>query len=284
LIAARAESVLRVAKGIMVLGRFAIGLMLLAALPTQSGAQSASLKSVEVQGTEFKVTLTDGRVLRSREIVGARLTIAMGGQMVRVRIDGVERDPDAKNGEVWLHTFSAELADGTWQNVCDPGPDGRRQGFPVAGRPRADGMLEPADPGVFELACSSGALGKCVRFGYRPWAFKDGLELREVYNACIRMVRADYCGNGTATTKDGQAIDIYDDLAIQKAENDPAMDFEAGWTEEGAACVRRVRVKENVTLDSLVATCPRLKDRVGPACTEDAARQLGARLFNRSKP
>ena len=264
--------------------RIAFLLALLCAGARPGVTQSAALKSVEVQGTEFKVTLTDGRVLRSRELVGARLTIAMGGQAVRVRIDGVDRDPDARNGEVWLHTFSAELADGSWQNVCDAGPDGRRQGFPVAGRPRPDGMLEPADPGIFELACTSGALGKCVRFGYRPWAFKDGLELRELYNACIRMVRADYCGNGTATTKDGQAIDMYDDLGIQKPENDPAMDFEAGWTEEGAACVRHARVKENVTLEALVAACPRLQDRVGPACSEEAARKLGARLFNRSKP
>jgi len=270
------------------LGRLAIGSALLCGAPAQALAQgatpSASLKSVEVQGTEFKVTLSDGRVLRSRELIGARLVIAMGGQAVRVRIDAVEPDPDAKNGAVFLHTFSAELADGTWQNVCDAGPDGRRQGFPVAGRPRADGMLEPADPGIFELACTSGALGKCIRFGYRPWAFAQGLELRELYNACIRMVRADYCGNGTATTKDGQAIDMYDDLGIQKHEDQPTMDFEAGWTEEGAACVRHTRVKENATLESLVAACPRLKDRVGPACTEDTARQLGARLFNRSKP
>jgi hypothetical protein len=249
-----------------------------------AAAQSVSLKSVEVQATEFKVTLADGRVLRSRDLVGARLVIAMGGQAVRVRIDGVEPDPDARNGEVMLHTFSAELADGTWQNVCDPGPDGRRQGFPVAGRPRPDGMLEPAEPGVFELACTSGALGKCIRFGYRPWAFAQGLELREVYNACIRMVRADYCGNGTPTTKDGMRIDIYDDLGIQKPENEGETDFEAGWTEEGAACVRHVRVKENASLESLVAACPRLKDRVGPACTEEAARKFGARLFNRSRP
>ena len=145
---------------------------------------------------------------------------------------------------------------------CRPGRT--PQGFPVAGRPRVDGMLEPAEPGIFELACTSGALGKCVRFGYRPWAFAQGLELRELYNACIRMVRADYCGNGTATTKDGQAIDMYDDLGIQKPENDPAMEFEAGWTEEGAACVRHTRVKENATLETLVAACPRLKDRVGP--------------------
>src|SRR5262245_27249232 len=191
---------------------FVLCFALACGLAGPAAAQSASLKSVEVQATEFKVTLTDGRVLRSRDLVGARLVIAMGGQAVRVRIDGVEQDPDAKNGEVLLHTFSAELADGTWQNVCDPGPDGRRQGFPVAGRPRPDGMLEAAEPGVFELACTSGALGKCIRFGYRPWAFSQGLELREVYNACIRMVRADYCGNGSATTKDGQVIDIYDDV------------------------------------------------------------------------
>jgi hypothetical protein len=265
-------------------GRFFLALALACGLAQGAAAQSASLKSVEVQATEFKVTLTDGRVLRSKDLVGARLVIAMGGQALRVRIDGVEPDPDAANGEVWLHTFSAELADGTWQNVCDPGPDGRRQGFPVAGRPRADGMLEPAEPGVFELACTSGALGKCIRFGYRPWAFAQGLELREVYNACIRMVRADYCGNGTPTTKDGQSIDIYDDHRIQKPENDPAMDFEAGWSADGAVCVRHVRVKENVSLESLVATCPRLKDRVGPTCSEETARRLGARLFNRSRP
>ena len=27
------------------------------------------------------------------------------------------------------------------------------------------------------------------------------------------------------------------------------MEFEAGWTAEGAACVRHVRVKENISLD-----------------------------------
>jgi hypothetical protein len=138
----------------------------------------------------------------------------------------------------------------------------RRQGFPIADRPRADGMLEPAGPGTFELACTSGALGKCVRFGYPPWGAAKGVPLRDVYNACIRMVRADYCGDGTPATKDGERIDIYDDLAIQTHVNEATMDFEAGWTADGAVCVRHVRVKENTSLESLVAACPRLKDRV----------------------
>lgn len=249
-----------------------------------ASAQTVVPKVVEADATEFKATLTDGRVLRSRDLVGARLVIALGGQAIRVRLDGVERDPEAKNGTVWLHTFSAQMADGSWQNVCDAGPDGRRQGFPIAGRPRPDGMLELAESGIFELACTSGALGKCVRFGYPPWSAANGVPLRDVYNACIRMVRADYCGNGIPTTKDGQRIDIYDDLAIQTHENDAAMDFEAGWSADGAVCVRHIRVKENASLESLVAACPRLKDRVGPACSEETARRLGAKLFNRSVP
>jgi ADYC domain len=249
-----------------------------------ASAQTIMPKLVEVDATEFKVTLGDGRVMRSHDLVGARLVIAMGGQAIRVRLDAVERDPDAKNGTVWLHTFSAEMTDGSWQNVCKAGPDGRRQGFPIAGRPRVDGILEPAEPGIFELACTSGALGKCVRFGYPPWGAANGTPLREVYNACIRMVRADYCGDGTPTTRDGQRIDIYDDLGIQQHENEAAMAFEAGWSADGATCVRHTRVKANASLESLVAACPRLKGRIGPACSEETARGFGAKLFNRSAP
>ena len=124
-----------------------------------------------------------------------------------------------------------------------------------------------------------------MRFGYYPWAqAPDGRPMRDVYNACVRMVRADYCGAGTATTRDGMLIDVYDDSGIQKPDDSPNTEFEAGWTAGGAVCVRRVRVKENISLDSLVAACPRLKDRVGAMCTEDKARALGARLFNLSKP
>jgi hypothetical protein len=61
------------------------------------------------------------------------------------------------------------------------------------------------------------------------------------------------------------------------------MEFEAGWTPQGAVCVRHVRVKENVSLGALVAACPRLRNHVGPACTEETARSFGAKLFNRSR-
>jgi hypothetical protein len=237
------------------------------------------LRSIEVDGTEFKVTLADGRVLRSAELVGATLSISISGGMTRLRIDAVERDPETGQTPVWLHSFSTETADGFRQPLCDPGPDGRRQGFPLAGRARSDGMMEPAEPGVFEIACTSGARGKCVRFGYLPWI---SAPMRDIYNACVRMVRADYCGDGEGTTRDGMRIDLYDDRGIQQADSDPAQEFEAGWTEAGAVCVHHVRVKENISLEGLAASCPRLRDRLGATCTEERARALGATLFVRS--
>jgi hypothetical protein len=161
-----------------------------------------------------------------------------------------------------------------------PGPDGRQQAFPLASRMRANGGTENTAPEQFDLLCSVGARAKCVRFGYRPW----DTALEPLYNACTRMVRADYCGEGEATTLTGMSIDLSDDRGVQTADNLPDQTFEAGWTAEGAVCVNHVRVKENTSLAKLALSCPRLADRLGSTCTPEAARSAGAVLFNRSRP
>lgn len=261
------------------------------ALSFCANAQAAELRSLDVVGTHFKATVSDGRVLDSRQLVGATLTVASGSGAVKIRIDAVEpdplleADPEIARDLVLLHSFSVQGADGEWQNLCDAGPDGRRQGFPIPGRAKADGTIVPAEPGVFELTCTGGAQGKCVRFGYRPWEKqKDGSAMWSLYNTCIRMVRADYSGDGKGTTRNGQPIDLYDDLGIQKVGNHPAHDFEAGWGPDGAVCVRHVRVKENISLAVLEESVPRLEGRTGAICTETYAREHGATLFNRSPP
>ena len=80
-----------------------------------------------------------------------------------------------------------------------------------------------------------------------------------------------------------QLIDIYDHFAIQRSDDDPALEFEAGWTERGAVCVHHVRVEDNVTREELEAL-PSLHGRTGAICTEEFARQHGAVIFNRSRP
>jgi hypothetical protein len=233
-----------------------------------------AVSSIAVQGTEIVVALVDGRTLRSKDLAGAVLDVRFEGQPAKVRIVDVERDGTDSSGTVWLHTLEVRQADGSWRNLCAPDPDGRRQGFPLQGT--VNGL---------EFTCSSGAVGKCVRFGYRPWADgPDGRSLAPQHAACVRMIRADYGGSGEAWTKDGMQINIFDPLGIQTSDDLPGAAFEAGWSPEGAVCVRHVRVKENVTLAALEEKYPRLKGRTGTVCTEDYARGLGALMFNQSKP
>jgi ADYC domain len=292
----------------------AAGLAILAAVTTvaaraQAGDEpdriASSVRSIAVEGTVLKITLTDGRLLASPDLIGANLLIDQGGRLLRVRLDGVERDPDDKRHDIaiadtiWLHNFTVEGPDGAWQPLCDAGPDGRRQAIPLAGRfSTADGRLDAPESGSFELACTSGAMGKCIRFGYHPWQSRT-TPLRAVhtpdgdapaasylglYNACIRMVRADYGGDGDGTTRNGMLIDLYDDLGIQTPGANPSMTFEAGWTQDGAVCVNHPRVKENVSLADIEARWHRLAGKTGAGCTEEAARSQGALLFNRSVP
>ena len=278
-----------------------------AAAPARAGDEAdraaSPVASIAVEGTVLKITLADGRVLASRDLIGASLLIDQGDRLRRVRLDGIERDPEDKRRDVapadviWLHSFAVEGPDGAWGPLCEDGPDGRRQAISVAGRfSYADGRFGAGGPGSFQLACTAGAMGKCVRFGYHPWQTRDlpqpvshhdGEPVPshlDLFNACIRMVRADYGGDGTGTTRNGMLIDLYDDYGIQAPDLDHRMTFEAGWTQDGAVCVNHPRVKENISLGEIAARWRRPAGRTGASCTEEAARSLGALLFNRSTP
>jgi ADYC domain len=266
----------------------------------EAGRTALPVASIAVAGTVLMITLTDGRVLASPDLIGASLVVDQGDRLRRVRLDGIERDPADKRRDVapadviWLHSFTVEALDGSWEPLCDDGPDGRRQAIPVMGRfSSADGRFGAGGPGSFELACSAGAMGKCIRFGYHPWQARDLVSHQndapvpaylDLYNACIRMVRADYGGDGTGTTMNGMLIDLYDDHDIQAPDGDHRMEFEAGWTQDGAVCVNHPRVKQNIALGDIAARWPRLAGSNGASCTEKSARSLGALLFNRSVP
>jgi hypothetical protein len=153
------------------------------------------------------------------------------GRSITVRIDAVTRDPSDGEGDVWLHRFSTlDGKTGRWRGSCTPGPDDTVAGFPLTGRWTADGRhLRTAS--TFTLTCTSGAAGKCVRLGYKPWREDaSGESLWDYHQACVRMVRADYGGDGTGYTREGTRIDVSDRLSIQQPERDPGgLTFEAAW-------------------------------------------------------
>jgi hypothetical protein len=135
-------------------------------------AATVAVRSVEVERTAFRVTLSDGRILPQEQLPGVVLLLGDGtGQRRRIRIDAVERDAKDPAGEVVLYDLSErDPATGEWRNLCLPDPDGRRLGFPLAGAFTSDGRYQPTHGGIL-LTCTGGAEGKCVRFGYKPWGF-----------------------------------------------------------------------------------------------------------------
>lgn len=238
-------------------------------------APAAAQPRLTAEGTEFVLHTADGRTLRSADLVGATLTVKAGGRDTEVTIKSVEEDRHAHRGSVVMHRFVVKDASGAVTDMCAPDAEGRRLGFPVA-----DGR------GGFELTCTSGAIGKCVRWGYRPWDEQPGgPPLRALHRACVHMARADYGGDGRASAREGTLIYFCDRFGVRSCRDDAPMTFEAAWGAAGAVCVARVRVSENISLRDLAKRYPRLKPRLGPAaCRPDIGmRDPAVLLFNRSR-
>lgn len=243
-----------------------------------AGPQTLLSPDLAVEGSAFVLRLPEGRVLRGTQMQGAVVHLAVpGGQVGSIRLESIVPDPELP--DLLRHEFRVQDAQGRWVPACTPNADGETWGFPVS-LPQG----HPGREGAITLTCASGAVGKCARFGYRPWAQGPGGEsLMPYHAACVQMVRADYCGDGRAHTRDGTAIDLYDDLVLQRPATlrDPEYAFEAGWDPNGAVCVARTRWPDLQTREQLGRDCPRLAS--AQACNEDGARQAGAVVFNRSR-
>jgi hypothetical protein len=228
---------------------------------------------MEADGAELVLKLDDGRVIKRQALIGLRLVLVTGRGDAEVRIDAVDEDAEAVGGPVPLYRLTVVGADQTPGNFCEPDPHGRRAGFPI-----------PDRAGGFSFTCTSGAEGKCVLMGYRPWEARSGVPMSELHRACIHMLRADYGGDDRPSTRNGTLVDIYDRFGIQAAEMLPGLEFEAAWGPDGAICVAHPRIADNIGLTELANRYPRLAERLGPAlCTEEAMRaDPRALLFNRS--
>ncbi|MDB5415973.1 MAG: hypothetical protein JWR10_4308 [Rubritepida sp.] len=236
------------------------------------------LTSFGAEGGNFRAGLSDGRVLMGGELIGAELNLSRDGAPFTVRIDSAEADTGGRAPDVWLFHLTMAGPDGTRQDYCSPDPQGRSLAIPY---PAAD------EPSGFGITCSAGAIGKCLRFGYRPWAMApDGVTSLAPYHAtCVNLVRAAYGGPQHGYTRNGMSIDLYDRIGIQRADMAQGQAFEAGWTPAGAVCIAHPRVPENGSLAEITAQTPRLGGLTGPeSCNEERAAALGALIFNRSYP
>jgi hypothetical protein len=194
-------------------------------------------------------------------VVGTVLqATASDGKPTEVAICGAEPSPEDPS-MVWYRIEVWNTVAQEWENPCvalDRVPDPRA--LAVSGTWDSTGARQDS-PGKVTFACENGAIAKCASWGYKPWASRDGRSLADVHQACTRMVRADYCGNGRSHTHQDTIIDMYDRFGVlsrttEASEGwDPARaSFEAAWGPDGATCLSRTR--DGRALETILQECP----------------------------
>lgn len=245
--------------------------------PPVEAAAAVLTPDLSVDHTAFVLRLPDDRVLRGLELQGAIVKLTLGdGRVGAVRLASIAPDPE--NRDILRHEFQVRDQEGAWQAYCEANFEGETCGVPVSVP-----VNHPGHEGAITLSCASGAVVKCLRYGY-PWWGRGphGEDLAPYHAACVHMIRADYCGDGRPATRAGTFTGIYDDIGIRlAATSDPDWTFEAGWAPQGAVCVARTRWLDLLNLDQLRTSCPRLAQVA--ACTKDLARARGALLYNDSR-
>lgn len=250
-----------------------------------SAGDSSRIRGVRVEQTRFRVQKNDGSWASHQELIGAMLVASDDrGIKETYRIDSIEPYSSPETGEIFFYTFSVrDPQTGNWVNFCMPDRQGRRQGFPISGYWDAQGNHVRSE-NEYSITCTSGTIGKCVLMGYLPWEqTKNGVSLWEYHQACVRMMRADYCGNGKSHTRSGTLVEIYDREEIQVDTSVPGLTFEAAWNEDGAVCLRKTRIPEDYTLDDILKECPeKLTNHAGETHCSESFENPHVLILNRS--
>ncbi|MDQ3365664.1 MAG: ADYC domain-containing protein [Myxococcota bacterium] len=229
---------------------------------------NASLASTVFTGNDGSTTVT-GTGFAQAEFQGMR----GDGRTVRMRIRSVVAPPAGST--TWRYFVEYREDNQSWYPVC-ANASGPIAAIPVNGiwdhrQGVAGGGGHVASSDKFTFACEGqGAIGKCIAMGYEPWSAQGGVSLAGHHRSCIRMLRGDYCGDGTSYTQDGNRVNVYDGLGIQDDTEDWVI--EAEWDVQGARCF--------YPLNRSRAGIPCYDARVALACGSPTNFGAGALLMN----
>jgi len=181
-------------------------------------------------------------LLAGAQLIGAQLQgKLLNGISIPLRIEDAQVD-----GGVTLYSISV-LSDNGAMPLCGTAAGSPIPAIAVSGYwDKSASYIDDSDS--FTFGCINAAIGKCVRWGYQPWATASECRhnscktrnLRDWQQACVRLVRADYCGDGIPHTRSGTRINVYDQLGIQQSAN-PGWEIEAEWREDGGSCIGHTR-------------------------------------------
>jgi hypothetical protein len=256
-----------------------------------SGLEGCS--NASVKDAELVCVRSDGTVLRGRDLEGVSLEATLDdGAKVPLRITSIgER-------EGGLFSYFIVAAD-SGESACPVAAGASPDAFALA-EPHDLATGAPlADPGAIHFACRGSALYSCLSAGYRPWTnLTETLGDRQLeqpgapfLQACARLVRGDYCGDGTSHAPAGASVAFWDTFGVNDEPSGEAaagLELEGEWSTNGASCITRVRWPE--ALEWVSAHCPeRLADRSAEAgvCGKSGSSfntEIGARLSVSQRP
>lgn len=177
------------------------------------------------------------------------------------------------SGSTWAPYCYHEWSDGTGtsQTIAEPL-------IPVAGAKWLKSGSRIDDSSAITFGCLNDAIGGCVDWGYAPWdsgTVWSGwppqaqlVSLKDTHQACTRMKRADFCGNGSGNTSEFSSptaatnIQVWDKYNIHSMGPQTRSTMEAYWDPNGATCVNPTRLRAHsqyyldVMNDQLTNVCP----------------------------
>jgi len=191
----------------------------------------------------------DGFEFGGADFLGSRWTVDLydGEKVATTHVQNItayEYDALQKPHPLHYYTFkffgdgSNGGEKGVWTPACKQSTD------PLTGQPVGSKAIVYNDiavdtksgkidwrPDSLYLACITGAVGKAGNWGYPEWEIGS-----EDFTTAVRMVRADYCGDGGSWTTIGSALQATDVWGYSAFAN-PAGATEAMWGEKGALCL-----------------------------------------------
>jgi hypothetical protein len=268
---------------------------------------------LEVSNGELSGTRRGSPRLEHGGLVGAEIHVSYRRfHSFAIRVTAVGRMPFFAPPAGWIETYvleygRIEYGEGptSWTNVCDgrwappwelstgPYGDGNGQGnAETYGQHPLESILfdqdrfdmerktvgARADTGWFNIGCAGHTLSKLY---LTRATIASGIAAWEERQAALKMLTADYCGDGTAFTVAGQRLDWKNGRLDYFG---PPLALEARWTESGATCLDTPRMTQPTTSQGQYAF-PDIEKAIAsqcarpPRCAERDPHAMDGALF-----
>ncbi len=209
-----------------------------------------SVTSITAGGQDGALTVTTaGDSFAGAAVIGTRLHYhdALHGYDYRFTIDGAQLHQGYEQGAIYQYTISVELDEGQgWGakvSACYDSEGAPVDALLLPGRwDGSTGAKVSSAPDDVTIACRRAAIAKCFELDYRLAEPSE----RWMHSACIRMLRADYEGDGTGYTVNGTRIYLGDTEGYNEQDSHPGwLVKEAVWGPDGAICVNRDALRKS---------------------------------------